>query len=252
MIVTEDIYDNLFFSYKFNYVLVLAGFLRLFFVMRLFLERTSYMTPRASRNCTMYGCRADYLFAIKCLFKNEPLYLMGVVFSVSIVMFALGFRVSEGPLSEVLRERGLPNNQDLNNFWNSLWLTIITMTTVGYGDFYPRTSVGRAIDVMLVIWGIFIVSLMIVVLTNTLSMDSSETRALIVLNRLDAKKIIKEKAANLIAMAFRRWQAAKRARLDKDPNKAKHLQDTLLDLDMRLKKNAKEFADVNREIHSMY
>ena len=65
-----------------------------------------------------------------------------------------------------------------------MWLTIITMTTVGYGDLYPRTIFGRVIDVILVVWGTFIVSLMVVVLTNTLNMDQSEKRALIVLNRL--------------------------------------------------------------------
>jgi potassium intermediate/small conductance calcium-activated channel subfamily N protein 2 len=47
------------------------------------------------------------------------------------------------------------------------------MTTVGYGDFYPRTLIGRIIDTLLVVWGVFIVSLMVVLLTNTLNMDSS-------------------------------------------------------------------------------
>jgi potassium intermediate/small conductance calcium-activated channel subfamily N protein 2 len=73
---------------------------------------------------------------------------------------------------------------DISNFYNAMWLTIITMTTVGYGDYYPRTTFGRIIDVFLVVWGTFIVSLMVVVLTNTLNMDQSEKRALIVLNRL--------------------------------------------------------------------
>lgn len=58
------------------------------------------------------------------------------------------------------------------------------MTTVGYGDLYPRTLFGRLIDIVLVIWGTFIVSIMVVALTNTLNMDQSEKRALIVLNRL--------------------------------------------------------------------
>lgn len=73
---------------------------------------------------------------------------------------------------------------DIEDFENAVWLTIITMTTVGYGDFFPRTSFGRIIDVILVVWGTFVVSLMVVVLTNTLNMDQSEKRALIVLNRL--------------------------------------------------------------------
>lgn len=47
------------------------------------------------------------------------------------------------------------------------------MTTVGYGDLFPRTLIGRIVDTLLVIWGAFIVSLTVVLLTNTLNMDSS-------------------------------------------------------------------------------
>lgn len=61
----------------------------------------------------------------------------------------------------------------IESFDNAIWLTIISMTTVGYGDFYPRTLIGRLIDVVLVIWGTFIVSIMVVALTNTLNMDQS-------------------------------------------------------------------------------
>jgi len=42
------------------------------------------------------------------------------------------------------------------------------MTTIGYGDFFPRTSIGRSIIVVLTIWGAFVVSLMVVVLNNAL------------------------------------------------------------------------------------
>lgn len=94
--------------------------------------------------------------------------------------------------------------QDLERFENAIWLTIITMTTVGYGDLFPRTLIGRIIDVFLIIWGIFIVSLMVVVLTNTLNMDMSEKRALTVLNRLDLKAIQKKHAANYIIIAWKK------------------------------------------------
>ena len=79
------------------------------------------------------------------------------------------------------------------------------MTTVGYGDFFPRTLFGRIIDVILVIWGTFIVSLMVIVLTNTLNMDQSEKRALIVLNRLEAKRSLKEAAAFVITHSCRKY-----------------------------------------------
>ena len=62
---------------------------------------------------------------------------------------------------------------------NSIWCTIITMTTIGYGDFFPRTSIGRSIIVVLTIWGAFVVSLMVVVLNNALESKINLFRSLV-------------------------------------------------------------------------
>ena len=64
------------------------------------------------------------------------------------------------------------NTIDFNYFENSIWTVIITMTTVGYGDFFPRTIFGRSLDILIAIWGIFIISMMVVVLSSTLNMVS--------------------------------------------------------------------------------
>jgi len=61
------------------------------------------------------------------------------------------------------------------------------MTTVGYGDFYPKTNVGRAVGIICSFWGVFIVSLFVVSLTNMLEFDSPETKAYMLLFRLKAK-----------------------------------------------------------------
>lgn len=58
------------------------------------------------------------------------------------------------------------------------------MTTVGFGDLYPYTVFGRVIVLIIVVWGIFIVPIMVVVVTNTLQMEKAEIRTLVVLNRL--------------------------------------------------------------------
>ena len=84
---------------------------------------------------------------------------------------------------------GVDSMMDLEDLTNVIWFTIITMTTVGYGDIYPRSLTGRIIVVVLIIWGSVIVSLIIVVLTNSLTMVMSERRALTVLNRLDLKSL---------------------------------------------------------------
>ena len=80
-------------------------------------------------------------------------------------------------------------SMDFNFVENSIWLIIITMTTVGYGDFYPRTFFGRLLDCFISIWGIFIISMMVVVLMSTLTLDGGEKRALLVLKRLETQKV---------------------------------------------------------------
>ena len=52
-----------------------------------------------------------------------------------------------------------------NNFKNSLWWTIVTMTTVGYGDFAPKTSAGRLFSIFVMFAGISLIA----ILTATIS-----------------------------------------------------------------------------------
>lgn len=42
-----------------------------------------------------------------------------------------------------------PETSDLNGFGNALWWSIVTSTTVGYGDLYPGTPAGKIIAVLL-------------------------------------------------------------------------------------------------------
>lgn len=65
-----------------------------------------------------------------------------------------------------------------------MWNIIITMTTVGYGDFYPKTNFGRFVGVITAFWGVFFVSLFVVALTNILELEDAESRAFILLRRL--------------------------------------------------------------------
>lgn len=46
---------------------------------------------------------------------------------------------------------------DNHSFWDSLWWAFMTFTTVGYGDQYPHSFVGRMSGIILVLTSVFAV-----------------------------------------------------------------------------------------------
>lgn len=65
-----------------------------------------------------------------------------------------------------------------------MWLIIITMTTVGFGEGYPSTHLGRFIGVIACIIGMLLVSLMVVSLTLSSEMTPEESKVELNFNRL--------------------------------------------------------------------
>ena len=61
-----------------------------------------------------------------------------------------------GGIAEYLVEHRQPG-ANITNLGDALWWSVITITTVGYGDYYPVTSAGRIIAVFVMFSGIGIV-----------------------------------------------------------------------------------------------
>lgn len=59
----------------------------------------------------------------------------------------------------VLQAERFDPSAHIKNFGDALWWSITTITTVGYGDFYPVTTQGRVVAVLLMIGGISLIGL---------------------------------------------------------------------------------------------
>ena len=97
------------------------------------------------------------------------------------------------------------------------------MTTVGFGDFYPSTHLGRMIGVMSALWGTFLVSLMVVALTNSAEFDKGQQYAYENIKRdsLDFER--KDVAANAIKFSVQTWIFLKNNPHAADSSKAAQL-----------------------------
>lgn len=55
-----------------------------------------------------------------------------------------------------------------------MWYVIVTMATVGYGDYWPTSYLGRIVGMISCFWGVFTLSTMVVILNNLLEFSEPE------------------------------------------------------------------------------
>lgn len=134
---------------------------------------------------------------------------------------------------------------------NSIWMTVITMTTVGYGDLFPRTMLGRVICILLVVWGIFVVSIMVVVLTNTFEMEqrtpivkAGELKVLSLIKKIEKKEQLKLCAVLMLQHVMRgRWLMRSKVLTEDSPE--------VTNYQRKFKKLRKDFRAMSHEIKNI-
>jgi voltage-gated potassium channel len=83
----------------------------------------------------------------------------GTAIRVEIVAYALAYAVFFVyfiALATLDAERHAPG-ASITTFGDAIWWAIVTLATVGYGDVYPVTTIGRIYAVMLMVGGVAIV-----------------------------------------------------------------------------------------------
>jgi hypothetical protein len=69
-----------------------------------------------------------------------------------------------------------------------MWNVIITLTSVGYGEFFPKTFYGRIVGILICFYGVFIVSFFVVTVSSLLMFTPSEEKSYELLLRLFYKQ----------------------------------------------------------------
>lgn len=92
------------------------------------------------------------LFAVKCFLRSHPFKFLLAAFTGTLVLTSYAVAIVEAPV-----------NPHLAPLWNSMWLAVLTMGTIGYGDLAAVTVAGQ---VLLVFGGMLAGILLVGVLVS--------------------------------------------------------------------------------------
>jgi potassium intermediate/small conductance calcium-activated channel subfamily N protein 2 len=178
--------------------------IRTFLLVRVIKHYSRWANEYARAVCEEAGCEAGTFFVMKALFKEKPYIIIGVVMSLTIIIFGLATRTFERPYNVELEDSGKSTTvQNYDYVWNAMWLIVLTITTVGYGDFYPKTHMGRFVIIVACLWGVFIVSIMVVTLNETSKFTKEESKTYEILERLRAKAKCMKSAGDIVVNLMR-------------------------------------------------
>lgn len=167
-------------EYSWDTVLTFVVLLRSYLIMRMLFTNSIYYTARAEWVLKAHNLNLSTSFAVKAYIQSRPMLTVSVVFILASVFWAELLLLAEKPDREMeckSRETGTVES-DLDTFWQCFWLTFVTTSTVGYGDMYPYTHVGRAIAMLACILGNVYTGLLVLALQNNLEMSDDQSRAI--------------------------------------------------------------------------
>lgn len=104
---------------------------------------------------------------VKDVLENRSRYAMFITILLTILVLTIASVL-------VLQFESQSPDANISTGWDSFWYSIVTITTVGYGDFYPVTFWGRVTAMFIMIAGVGIIGALASILASLLVGSSSD------------------------------------------------------------------------------
>ena len=106
---------------------------------------------------------------------------------ITLFMFA-GFMVLLGSTAIYLFEGALPEQSGVNTFFDAIYWTVVTLSTVGYGDITPVTSEGRLVAMVVIASGIGVFAFSTSIIVSALQDRMGDIRTQRVAGELERRR----------------------------------------------------------------
>lgn len=151
-----------------------------------------FYSASSDRITKMMSGNLNMAFAFKCLINHYPSRMLLLLIVLTSFPLSMMLQIVEGPIFYQIKNTESKSFK-FNNYQNLLdcyWNFFSIITTVGYGEYFPLTNLGRILVVIISLVGIILVSLMIMTLQSSLKFESKEERSKIFVDRISAKSEI--------------------------------------------------------------
>lgn len=203
-------------------------FLRLLLVVRAASNYTPFENFVARRYCHRYNVKTNMKFAFKCLMKSYPIIIVMFVIGIpSLIIFGCMVRIFERPLMDI-------NLKEWEDPMNGIWYMFATMSTIGYGDYYPISYPGRTVAFFGYIVGGFIFALIMVSVQKEVSLNEGQAKAFNIVNLTES--------AVMVMQAFAKYVITKKRSGETPSTKGKY---------RNLRKAIKNFKDKKLELEDL-
>ena len=185
----ENLDQEVEFRFPINSILLITLFLRFYyFFNRILLINSFFMNPETSFDCRQYDFNISLMFSLKCQVKFSSMKTYSIAMLIFLFICSYVIRIFERPANDIL-----------DNYIDAIWLIIVTMTTVGYGDISPNTIGGRIVCMISCLGGVFLMGMIICSVTDIFDLEPHEKRILSILSKAENIEEKKKLASDVIS-----------------------------------------------------
>lgn len=199
------------FKYSFSAVFTFISIVRLYVIIRLFGHYSEYTHEKSEIVCKKHAVTADAYFSLKCYIKESPFMGIGIFFFFMSFFSSVAMMLCEEPQHESSKDHTM-SDSSLQTLWDNLWTIFYTTTTIGYGNLYPITHLGRAVCIIACILGNMYLGMLILAINQKLNLDENQALSYAWISRNHFAKDIRQwakvairKAATLYLLS-KRWK----------------------------------------------
>jgi hypothetical protein len=144
--------------YQTTDILVCLSLIRVFFIIEAAFAYLPFNMLYGKKTCHESGVEPNFYFQLRAAFKKYPYSTFNSLAILCVLVDAYVIRVWERPYYELLFD---PPYYTFSSLSNSIWYTIISMTSVGYGEMVASTHMGRVWAVFTIVNGAFLLALLV-------------------------------------------------------------------------------------------